>query len=96
MKNMIYCTTELEDLAKTRSSIMVKASNVITETIKSMNENGSQINARDLSNALKSFSDSEKSEILMMVVANLCKCKIITNKSNSNGKRGDLFSGVKW
>lgn len=98
IKNMIYATTELQEILKAHEQLILKAANILTDVIKSMNQNGSIVTTDALMSSLNGFSEDDKSKILATALANISKSKI-SNTSTNNGARSNkstLFNNSNW
>ena len=96
MKNMIAAVTELESIATNRAEMLTKAAAVLSETIRSMSQEGKSVTVNEIHNALSSFTETDKTTILVQVIANLAKGTITNTSSGKKPQKGSSLFNQSW
>lgn len=98
MKDMIYLTTEMSEIVREKENLLVKAANLMTNTVKEMNAAGKVVNMTSLLNSVSCLTDAEKVVVFAKVIENLSKSKMTNTATNPHAKSNssNIFANQNW
>lgn len=98
MKDMIYLTTEMSEIVREKENLLVKAANLMTNTVKEMNAAGKVVNMTSLLNSVSGLTDAEKVIVFAKVIENLSKSKMTNTATNPHAKSNgsNIFANQNW